>query len=48
MVLKTNSKKEAEELMANDLFVTENIVNYKIYEFRVVNLRPELEEWFKS
>ena len=44
MVLKTNSKKEA----ANDPFVTGNIVDYTIYEFKVVNLRPELEEWFKS
>jgi hypothetical protein len=34
--------------MANDPFVTGNIVDYKIYEFRVVNLRPELDEWFKS
>ncbi len=48
MVLKTNSKKEAEELMANDPFVLGNIVDYTIYEFKVVNLRPELEEWFKS
>jgi hypothetical protein len=34
--------------MADDPFVKENIVDYTIYEFRVVNLRPELEEWFKS
>lgn len=48
MVLKTDSKEAAEELMADDPFVKENIVDYTIYEFRVVNLRPELEEWFKS
>ena len=35
-------------VMANDPFVTGNIVDYTIYEFKVVNLRPELEEWFKS
>ena len=48
MVLKTDSKEDAENLMADDPFVKENIVDYTIYEFRVVNLRPELEEWFKS
>ena len=47
-VLKTDSKEDTENIMADDPFVKENIIDYTIYEFKTVHLRPELKEWFKS
>jgi uncharacterized protein YciI len=46
--LKTDSKEDTENIMADDPFVKENIIDYTIYEFKTVHLRPELKEWFKS
>ena len=48
LVLKTDSKEDTENIMADDPFVKENIIDYTIYEFKTVHLRPELKEWFKS
>lgn len=48
ILFKADSKEEVEEILADDPFVRENIVDYNIYEFKIVHMIPELEEWFKS
>lgn len=48
MLLKTDSMEEAEDIMQHDPLVMGGIEEYTISPFKVVKVRPELENWLNG